>query len=498
MTRKFLSPILMVSGLVIAVTLGWYMTEGKSMSDILTHAAAEPASLKPLTEAHVKDQLRARLADVSAALGNNPTPEQQGALVREFDRVSRALSAPAASLKQASDDRALLVDVQNAFGLPATKDSAQAEAALKAGDIAAAAPLFADIRAQAEADIRRAAKAAYALGRIAMAQGDLAGANGFFRRAASLDSRYDYVNAAQSSAIQLGQPDVAMTLANPLLQAAQAEFGEVSAERADALSQVAQVFLMAKKPADAEKLLREAIAVGETATGGKDEAQAKRLNNLAATLRAAGFTKEAEPLYRQAIAIDRAAPHGAYLETATRLSNLAELLVATGRAEEADALYVEAIKATRQSSGPSNPDLAGRIATLADLRGSLGKNEEALPLYLEAVEASRVSLGTDHPEFRNRLDRIAGALRRIGKTSEAEKLYRELISLTEAADGKDSADYARALNNLALLLADGERRKEAETLYRESLAILTKTAGPDSAETRQVTQNLGALLAKSN
>ncbi len=496
MTRKLFVPSILISALAIAAVFGWQQLEGTPMPNLVTKAAADTASLAPLSEAQIAEPLRARLAKAKAALPLAETPQQRAILLRELDQVSLALAAPAATLRQATEDRAILAEIQEAFGLEAPEGSAAAQAALEAGNIAEAAPAFAAIRAQAEADIRRAAKAAYGLGRIALAQGDIAGAGGYFRRASDLDTRHAYAKAAQSTAIQLGQKDVAIQLSNAVLQTAVAEYGEISAERAEALGQVAQAFLISQKPADAEKLLREAIAVGEKATGGKDEAQAKRLNNLAAVLRAAGYGDAAEPLYRQAIEIDRAAPDGVYPETATRLSNLAELLVASGRAAEAEPLYDSAIKATRQAFGPTHPDLAVRIATLADLRRSLGKNEEALPLYLEAIEVSRVALGTEHPEFRSRLDRIAGALRSIGKDSEAERLYRELVDLTAASVGKEDADYGRALNNLAQLLATGDRKAEAETMFREALVILEKSLGAQSADAKQVAANLGGLLAK--
>ncbi|WP_158623216.1 tetratricopeptide repeat protein [Pseudorhodobacter sp. E13] len=496
MARKLFVPSILVSALAVAAVLGWHQMEGNPMPDLVTQAAADTASLAPLTEAQITEPLRARLAKAREALPKAETPQQRAALLRELDLTARALAMPGATLKQATEDRALLAELQEAYGLSAPEGAEAAQAALEAGNIADAAPAFAALREQAEADIRRAAKAAYGLGRIAMAQGDTGTALGFFRRAADLDTRHAYAKAAQAVAIQLGQKDIALQLSKVVLQSALAEYGEVSAERAEALGQVAQAFLIAQKPADAEKLLREAIAVGEKATGGKDEAQAKRLNNLAAVLRAAGYAEAAEPIYRQAIEIDRAAPDGVYPETATRLSNLAELLVATGRAAEAEPLYDSAIKATRQAFGPTHPDLAMRIAALADLRRSLGKNEEALPLYLEAIEVSRVALGTEHPEFRSRLDRIASALRSIGKDSEAERLYRELLTLTESAVGKADADYGRALNNLAQLLASGDRKAEAEAMFREALSVLEKALGAQSADAKQVAANLGGLLAK--
>jgi tetratricopeptide (TPR) repeat protein len=496
MARPYFVTTLSVSALALLAAIGWSQFKGPTMPDLVPAAAADTVAFPPLTEAQIVADLRARLDKVAAAMATAATPADIAALARAFDKLSRNLADPASALAQAKADRASLAEVTAAFALPAPEGTDAATAALAAGNIAEAAPAFAAIRAQAEADIRRAARAAFALGRIALAQGDDSAALGFFRRAGDLDGKYDYLKAAQTLAIQSGQTDLAMSLSNPLLQSALAEYGEISAERAEALAQVAQVFLIAQKPADAEKLLREALAVGERATGGKDAAAAQRLNNLAAVLRSAGFANAAEPLYRQAIGLDRdATPPNP--ESAERLANLAELLVATDRTDEADSLYLEAIAAVRAAYGPTHPDLAPRIAALADLRRALGKTDAAFPLYLEVVEVSRAALGPDHPMFRTRLDQIAGALRSIGKNAEAEALYRELIERTADSLGKDSADYGRALNNLGLLLGDTDRKPEAEALYREALAVLSKVNGAQSDDAKQVAANLGALMAKT-
>ena len=232
MARKLLTPTLLVSGLTLATVLGWNQLEGNSMPELVSQATADTAKLAPITQEQVADQLRERLKKVKTAMAKAEDPQMQAALQREFDFVSRALANPAAGVAQATKDRALLTEVQEAYALPAPEESKAAIAALGAGNIAETAPAFTAIRAQAEADIRRAAKAAFALGRIAMAQGDIGTASGFFRRASDLDTKYTYAQAAQSAAIQLGNKELALSLSNSVLQSALAEFGEVSAARA--------------------------------------------------------------------------------------------------------------------------------------------------------------------------------------------------------------------------------------------------------------------------
>lgn len=79
------------------------------------------------------------------------------------------------------------------------------------------------------------------------------------------------------AAIQLVNTNATLSFADPVLQSAFAEYREVSAEQAIALDQVAQAFLISRKPADTERLLNDVPAMGEKATGGKNNARAQRL-----------------------------------------------------------------------------------------------------------------------------------------------------------------------------------------------------------------------------
>jgi hypothetical protein len=73
-----------------------------------------------------------------------------------------------------------------------------------------------------------------------------------------------------------------------------------------------------------------------------------------------GRLAEAEPLMKRALAIDEAAFGPDHPDVATRLNNLAGLLQATSRLAEAEPLWRRALHIDEAACGPDEPDLASR------------------------------------------------------------------------------------------------------------------------------------------
>ena len=304
------------SAALLAVGLtGWMVTQSNGQAPA-PEAASVVVDLPPLTQEALRQTLEARLKTVQARM-SGATEGTLAALLQEQDALARAVANPALTLQKTEANRRLLVETLSDFG---AHPSGEAAVALGAGDLVGAAPLFAGIRAQAEADLRRAAKAAFALGQIQLAQGNGVGAAGYLLRAADLDARAPYLREAERVALQAGNTAAALNLGPRLLSVTLAEYGENSTEHAEALSQIGQTLLVAGRVKDAEAVFRDAVAVGAKGPDPASEGQAQRLNNLAALLRATGNAAEAEPLFRQAIDIDRAAPNGAYADAPDRKS----------------------------------------------------------------------------------------------------------------------------------------------------------------------------------
>ena len=84
------------------------------------------------------------------------------------------------------------------------------------------------------------------------------------------------------------------------------------------------------------------------------------LNNLAALLKATNRLAEAEPLMRRALAIDEKSFGPEHPDVARDLNNLAQLLQATNRLAEAEPLMRRALAIDENELRPEHPNVAIR------------------------------------------------------------------------------------------------------------------------------------------
>ncbi|MGQ0565537.1 MAG: tetratricopeptide repeat protein [Gemmobacter sp.] len=478
-----------VAGAALAVVLavgGWFWVA----RDGAGQAAAQGEG--GLTQEGLVAARAARLAVLTSTL-EQAAPEAKPALLQEMAILRADLADPAAALAAAQAQRGRIEALRDLYrGTPAEAQIAAALAALAAGDRAGAEAAMAEVRVLAEGEAARAARVAYAAGDMAAARGAWTEAARAYVRAAALDPTYPHLLAAERQARIAGDIATATAYAMPLLSAAVRQFGQGSAPHGEALSAVGQTMFAAGRAADAEKLLREAVAVSRGPNGARDAEYAKRLNNLGAVLRGSGRVAEAEALYREAVEVDRQVLGETHPDVALRLANLAELLVATGRPAEAEPLLRQAAGIALGLLGDAHPDTAARLGALAAFLEAQGEAEAAGAAWVDALAVSRRAYGPAHPEHVQRLALFADRLRATGRGAEAEAVYREVIEGLAASPGKASADYGRALNNLGQFLVAADRRDEAVPLFQEAVGVLTTALGAEDAQVRTVEANLAA------
>ena len=149
---------------------------------------------------------------------------------------------------------------------------------------------------------------------------------------------------------------------------------------ADAAHFIGYFLDVAALHADAEPLLRRALAIGEQSFGLEHPKVATRLNNLAVLLQATNRLAEAEPLMRRALAIDENTLGQDHPEVAILVNNLAQLLKATNRLGEAEPLMRRVLAIDEKTLGPNHPDVAMHLHNLAVLlqdRNRLGEARTA-------------------------------------------------------------------------------------------------------------------------
>ena len=113
---------------------------------------------------------------------------------------------------------------------------------------------------------------------------------------------------------------------------------------------------------------------------------------------------EAEPLLRRALAIREAAVGSESPDVAGTLNNLAAVCRAQGRRGEAEVLYRRTLDIYHKTLGPQHPSTAIVLSNLGDLYYDRRQYAEAESAYRRALTIQEKVLGLSHPQVANSLD----------------------------------------------------------------------------------------------
>jgi len=170
--------------------------------------------------------------------------------------------------------------------------------------------------------------------------------------------------------------------------------------------------------AEAEPLLKAALAISERTLGREHHDVAVLLNSLGRLYCAAGRTEEAEPPLKEALAITEKLVGRDHPTFAVALYNLARTYRAMGRCVEAEAALREVVEISEHKVGQYSQLTARWRWVLATILFEMGCREEALEQASAAFNAHEKTLGAEH---RWTLDsaQLLAALRTFGQNSEA-------------------------------------------------------------------------------
>ncbi|MBU2308947.1 MAG: CHAT domain-containing protein [Alphaproteobacteria bacterium] len=286
--------------------------------------------------------------------------------------------------------------------------------------------------------------------------------------------------------------------AEPLLRQAlaihAATLGEASGETAASRNNLGTNLNAQGRYAEAEPLLRGALAGFRATLGERSPTTAAGETNLAANLNAQGRYAEAEPLYRSGLETRRAVLGESHPATATSLNNLAVNLEDQGRLAEAEALFARALEIRQAALGEQRPETGQSYGNLAAALNAQGRYAEAEPLFRKALEIRTRALGDGHPSTAVSADGLAANLDDQGRFAEAEPLYRQGLEIRRATLGEAHPLTAASENNLAYNLDSQGRLAEAEPLYRQALAARRAALGARHPYTATSLNNLASAL----
>ncbi|MCP2728906.1 CHAT domain-containing tetratricopeptide repeat protein, partial [Limnofasciculus baicalensis] len=119
------------------------------------------------------------------------------------------------------------------------------------------------------------------------------------------------------------------------------------------------------------------------------------LNNLAALYQSQGRYAEAEPLLRQALAINQEILPEKHPLVANSLNNLAYLYESQGRYAEAEPLFRQALAMFQEILPEKHPDIAGSLENLAFLYQAKGDKTSAIKYLTQSTDIQETNLDTN-------------------------------------------------------------------------------------------------------
>ena len=261
-----------------------------------------------------------------------------------------------------------------------------------------------------------------------------------------------------------------------------------------AISDRANALFKNYQSAEAEPLMRRALAIEENYFGSDHPRTAIILNNLAQLLGATNRRNEAEPLLDRALAINENCFGSEHPIVATALNNLATLLYVTDRISNAEPLMQRALDIDEKYFGVEHPNVARDLNNLAQLHYSKKRLDDAEPLMRRASAINEKCFGPEHPKVATDLISMVRLFQDTERANEAEPLVRRALAIDENDFGPEHPNVARDLNALASVFRNTGRQSEAEKLMRRALAIYEKSPLAELSETALTLSNLAVLL----
>ncbi len=184
---------------------------------------------------------------------------------------------------------------------------------------------------------------------------------------------------------------------------------------------------------------------------------------------------EAEPLLREALArVERAlGPDDARL--IGPLADLADLYFGERRYAEAAPLYQRWIAIAGPAAAPDDPALVVPVSALAQLYREQGRLRAAAPYYRRLVAIFTRLMGPEDIHVAFSLVNLADVYAADGRDPEAEPLYRRAIAIVEQL-APESPAVAALLEDYAGLLARMDRGAEAALVRARAKAIYDKSS----------------------
>jgi tetratricopeptide (TPR) repeat protein len=253
--------------------------------------------------------------------------------------------------------------------------------------------------------------------------------------------------------------------------------GDADARTVASLQDLAELYEAQGRYSDAEKELRRALALRETALGPENPELKADIEAVARVLAARSQLVEADAMLSRSLAIQEKALGRDRLELLPTLGQLARVRVAMGEAMRGELPLLRAVAIREKVQGPAHPDLAAELITLARFLAGQKRWLAAEPRLARAISILEVAAGHLDRRLLPALDLMANVKVELQRLAEAEAALRRALVIRERDVGPHHSEVAPTLDLLATVLYKMKRYAEAESMSARALNIWIAAVG---------------------
>lgn len=278
-----------------------------------------------------------------------------------------------------------------------------------------------------------------------------------------------------------------------LLDICESQLGSNDLTTANAIDNLAKIYLKAGKYAEIESLHFRALEIRSQQLGLENLEVANSFTHIASFYKEKGRYAEAEDFFFKALAIRKKILGTEDISVAEAIDNLGLLYSSSGKYKETEPLHIQSLDIYRRQLGVEHVDTAIAMNNLAELYRLTNRYNEAEPLYANAIETSIKLFGLNNLHTASYIGNLALVYKLTNRYEDAEILYNISLAIREKILGLEHPETAMSQNNLARLYVCIERYVDAENLYIRSLSTLERILGSSHEYPKGVLRNLITL-----